>query len=408
MTTTTPDPVTSRPAADLLDPNFYVGDPHLAFTWMRCNEPVYRDEVNELWAVARHADIRDVESRSAEFVSGQGYRSFYSPGETNMIAQDDPRHLEQRKLVSRRFTPKAVRTHESWMRTTVGSLIDEMLAVVGDGATGVEVIDGLAAQLPCRLTASLLGWDEARWTDIKSWSERLMRYDAIRYDQDAMVGMMQAILEFNPELQEMIGERRGCPVSDDSDLVTVWANATIDGEALDPETVMHETGLFISGGAETSRTVIARGLRAFCDHPEQWETLAANPDGIPDAVEEMIRWVTPLNNFFRTAAVDSHIGEQRVNAGDRVILLYPSANRDEDVFDDPFTFDTTRRPNPHVGFGFGTHFCLGASLARLELQVLMEELVSRITNLRVVAEIESEANIFATAARSFTLGFDPR
>lgn len=408
MTTTASDPDAKRPVVDLLDPNFYVDDPHRSFTWMRANEPVYRDQTNDLWAVTRHVDIRDVEGRPAEFVSGGGYRSFLSPGETNMIAQDDPRHLEQRKLVSRRFTPNAVRAHEPWLRATTTSLVDQMRETVREGAPGVEIIDALAAQLPSRLTAALLGWDEDRWPDLKSWSERLMRYDAIRYDQDAMVGMMEAILEFNPELQTMTDERRGCPITHDSDLMTVWANATIDGEHLDSEALLHETGLFISGGAETTRTLIARGLRAFCDHPGQWESLAADPGGIPDAVEEMIRWVTPLNNFFRTAAVDSHIGAQAVNAGDRIILLYPSANRDEAVFDAPFTFDVTRRPNPHVGFGFGTHFCLGASLARFEMKVLMEELVSRITNLHVVTEIDAEANIFASAVRSFTLGFDPR
>ena len=125
-----------------------------AFTWMRANEPVYRDQTNDLWAVTRHADIRDVEGRPAEFLSGGGYRSFHSPGETNMIAQDDPRHIEQRKLVSRRFTPKAVRAHEPWLRSTIGSLVDQMLAKVRDGADGVEVVDAVAAQLPCRLTAA--------------------------------------------------------------------------------------------------------------------------------------------------------------------------------------------------------------------------------------------------------------
>jgi cytochrome P450 family 142 subfamily A polypeptide 1 len=190
--------------------------------------------------------------------------------------------------------------------------------------------------------------------------------------------------------------------------MTVWANATIDGEVLDAEALMHETGLFISGGAETTRTLIARGLRTFCDHPDQWEALAADPAGLPDAIEEMIRWVTPLNNMFRTATVDSRIGAQAVSAGDRVILLYPSANRDEAVFDAPFVFDITRHPNPHVAFGFGTHFCLGASLARFEMQILMEELVGRLTNLHVVEEIDGEPNIFANAVRSFTLGFDVR
>lgn len=402
MTTTGASPAT-RPAFDLLDPEFYLGDPHAAFAWMRANEPVYRDEINGLWAVSRHADVYDVERRDGDFVSGRGYRSFYSPGETNMIAQDDPRHAAQRQLVSRRFTPKAVRRHEPWLTGTITRLID------GFGDSGeVEVVDALAAQLPCRLTARLLGWDEDRWSDIKSWSERLMRYDAVARDSDTLMGMMNAIVEFNTDLQVMVGERRGCPVDDTSDLVSVWANATIDGVPLDPETVMHETGLFISGGAETTRTVISRALRTFCDHNGQWELLAARPELVPGAVDEMIRWVTPLNNFFRTAARDTTIGDQPVDEGDRVILLYPSANRDEDVFDEPMRFDVTRRPNPHLGFGFGTHYCLGASLARFELGLLFEQLTQRITNLRVVTDTDDEANIFACSVWSFTLGFDWR
>ena len=141
----------------------------------------------------------------------------------------------------------------------------------------------------------------------------------------------------------------------------------------------NETGLFIAGGAETTRTAIAHGLRAFADHPDQWERLADEPDLVPSAVDEVIRWVTPLNNFFRTAVEDSTIGEQAVADGDRVILLYPSANRDEAVFDDPFTFDITRRPNPHVAFGYGTHFCVGANFAKYELALLFAELTRRFT-----------------------------
>ena len=140
--------------------------------------------------------------------------------------------------------------------------------------------------------------------------------------------------------------------------------------------MVQETGLFISGGAETTRTVIARGLVELTRHPDQWEAMAADPSLIPGAVEELIRWVTPLNNFFRTATRDDDIAGTDVRAGDRVILLYPSANRDEPVFDDPYTFDIRRDPNPHVAFGFGTHFCLGASLARLELRMLLARLTA--------------------------------
>ena len=173
-------------------------------------------------------------------------------------------------------------------------------------------------------------------------------------------------------------------------------------------TIMNETGLFISGGAETTRTAIARGLRVFCDHNDQWERLAADPSLVPGAVEEVLRWVSPLNQMFRTAAVDDRIGDTPVRAGDRIALLYPSANRDDAVFSDPFRFDIARSPNPHVAFGFGPHVCIGQSLARLELQILFAELAQRITNLHPITEPDIEPNIFAGAVRRFELGFDHR
>jgi cytochrome P450 family 142 subfamily A polypeptide 1 len=214
------------------------------------------------------------------------------------------------------------------------------------------------------------------------------------------MGMMTAIQEFNQLLVETVEARTACPADD---LISVWT-----GAGMEPMTMFHETGLFISGGAETTRTVIARGIRALCDHQDQWERMAADPSVIPVAIEEIIRWVTPLNNFFRLATEDATIAGVPVSRGDRVILLYPSANRDEAVFEDPYRFDTTRDPNPHVAFGFGTHFCLGASLARLELRVLFEQLTKRLTKLSVVTEPDIEPNIFVGAVRSFELGFEVR
>ena len=164
--------------------------------------------------------------------------------------------------------------------------------------------------------------------------------------------------------------------------------------------MMHETGLFIAGGAETTRTVIARGLAILAEHPDQWEAAAADPALVPGLVEEVIRWVTPLNNMFRRVLTDDHIGDQPVQAGDRVMLAYPSANRDEAVFDEPFRFDIRRDPNPHLAFGQGTHFCVGANLARLELRLLFGALTQRWTNLRVITPPDIEPNIFAGAVRS--------
>jgi cytochrome P450 family 142 subfamily A polypeptide 1 len=177
---------------------------------------------------------------------------------------------------------------------------------------------------------------------------------------------------------------------------------------MDPLTLMHETGLFIAGGAETTRTVIARGLAVLTEHPDQWEAAAADPDLVPGLVEEVIRWVTPLNNMFRRVLTDDHIGEQPVATGDRVMLAYPSANRDEAVFDDPFRFDIRRDPNPHLAFGQGTHFCVGANLARLELRLLFGALTQQWRDLRVVTPPDIEPNIFASAVRRFELAFDRR
>ena len=382
-----------RPTIDLCDPEFYRSPGmHDAFSWMRANEPVYRDEANGLWGVTRHADLLDVERRSEVFVSGRGYRRRWEPSENNMIASDDPVHQQQRRLVSRGFTPKAVRRHED----VLAELIDELLDPI-DGE--VEVVDALAAQLPARMTARLLGFPEENWREVKSWSERLMRLDAQFEDPAIEMAVGLACMEFNQQLMEMVPARRECPVDD---LVSAWANA------YEHDKVFNETGLFIAGGAETTRTAIAHGLRAFADHPDQWDRLATEPDLVPTAVDEVIRWVTPLNNFFRTAVEDSTIGAQDLADGDRVILLYPSANRDEAVFEDPFTFDTTRRPNPHVAFGYGTHFCIGANFAKYELVMLFAELTRRFTAPEVITEPDVEPNIFARAVRTFDLSLTPR
>lgn len=390
-----------RPQFDLLDPEFHRSDPHQAYAWMRRHEPVYRDEPNALWAVSLHADLLSVERDSSTFVSGRGYRSWWAPEENNIISSDDPEHQRNRRLVSNRFTPRASREHEPWLRTTIDELLD------GIGPDGeLEVISGLAAPLPSRLIARLLGFPEERWRDVQGWSEAIMRFDAASYDVDALFGLSAAISEFVELLAEVVPERRGCPADD---IVSVWVNADMgDHVGYSDRRMLHETGLFIAGGAETTRTAIAHGLRVFADHPEQWELIAADPSLVPGAVEEVIRWVTPLNNFFRTAVEDARIGEQDIAEGDRIVLLYPSANRDESVFDDPFRFDVTRTANPHLAFGHGTHFCLGANLARFELQLLFGELTRRFRAPVVVTEPDVEPNIFARAVRSFDVVLAPR
>lgn len=385
---------------DLLDPNLYQRNPHDVWTWMRANEPVYRDDRNGLWGITRMRDIMEVERRSDVFVSGLGYRAIWSSEEVNMIAQDDPRHRQQRSLVKDHFTRPTAIKREPEFEELARELIDGFL-----DRGEVEVVDGIAGPYPARLTSRLIGFPEEQWPELKQWSERLMRTDMRERSGEIFMEFIQANMAMNAAVAKITAERRGCPAHD---LMSIWANETIDGQPLTDQHIRHEAGLFVAGGAETTRTSIAHGLRAFCDHNDQWEAMAADPTLVPKAVEEVLRWVTPLNNFFRRAVMPYELHGQPIAAGDRVIMLYPSANRDEDVFADPFRFDITRHPNPHLAFGFGTHVCVGSNIARHSLKVLFAELARRITNLRVIEEPIVEANIFARAVHSFRLGFDVR
>jgi len=386
---------TERITVDLLDPLLYQSNPHEVWAWMRANEPVYRDKKNKLWGITRHADVMDVERRSSVFSSQGVYRAVLSPGESNMIAQDDPRHRQQRMLVQPQLTHAGVATRTAEVEALVAELVAEAVSL-GE----FDVVELLAGQLPARLTARLLGFPEEMWPQVKSWSERLMRTDMRERDPLIMNEFIDANREFLGAMMPILEEVSACPRND---FMSIWSHAEINGQKLPPEAIFHEVGLFIAGGAETTRTAISHGIRAFIDHPEQWEELAATPELIDSAVEEVLRWVTPLNNFFRMALTDDVVGGQPIAAGDRIIMLYPSANRDESVFDDPFAFNIHRNPNPHLSFGFGTHLCIGANLARLVLTTMFRELSAQATDLAVVTEPDVEANIFARAVRSFQI-----
>jgi cytochrome P450 family 142 subfamily A polypeptide 1 len=391
------------PDTDLLDPTWWQTDPQAEFAELRAFDGLWRDERSGFWLVGRHADVLQVERDATTFASrsdnGGAYRVNPSPGEMTMISQDDPEHLAQRRIVNRRFTPRAVRDHGEHYTEIVNKLVDGAIAEqVARGS--VEVIDALAAQLPCRVTADLLGFGQDRWRQVKDWSERQMRIDHAPTEPAIFESFLSSIGEWAAVMQDVLPQRLAQP---EDDLFSDWLAAEVDGS-----TMVMETGLVIAGGAETTRTVIAHGLRTLVDRPDVWEQLATEPSLVPAAVEELIRWVTPLNNMFRIATVDAEIAGTRVAAGDRIALVYPAANRDPEVFDRPDEFDITRDPNPHLSFGHGTHFCLGANVARIELRLLFEALTQRVTNLRAITEPDVEPNIFARAVRSFELGFETR
>lgn len=396
-----PDPrrLSERPDVDLLDPQFHVGDPHPAYRWMRANEPVYRER-NGMWCVTRMEHLRHVERHTSTFVNSKGYRSVAMPGETSMISKDDPAHSQQRKLVADMFTPRAVGRLEDEVRLTVQRALMPTMMV-----DRFEVVDTIAARIPSLLTCRMIGWPDSHWRDVRSWSERLMRVDSLGHDLLHLSDGIRAATEIAAVVSSTLPERQACPADD---MLSRWAQSAASGCPMNETDINSELGLVISGGAETTRTTLARALVLFSERNDLWEQMAQEPTCIPLAVEELLRYLTPLNNMFRVAVEPAELDGVTIQPGDRLALVYPSANRDESVFDRPDDIDLHRDPNPHISFGFGTHFCLGAHVARLTLRVVLEEMTRRFTDLRAVSPPSYEANIFVKAVERFDLGYRHR
>ena len=352
---------------DLLDGDLYAGDPEPVYAFLRAERPVYWDATNALFGVSRYHDIVAIEKDATTWCNTGGYRPNI-PADPSIIGLDDPLHTERRRLVARRFTPRSVTHHERLVRSVAAGLVE---AVAADGRA--DVVSQLAAPLPARMIGHLLGFPDDRWPDLVHWSATTIAMGGgPRYATDE--GIMAAV-EYGQAAVELANERRDCPVGD---LMSVWSTAEVGGSPLSDDDLASDALLLLDGGAETTRTVIANGIDTFIAHPEQRELLRREPERMPTAVEELIRWTTPVLNMCRVATCDTEVEGVEIRAGQQVVLMYSSANRDESVFDDPQRFNVTRDPNPHISFGFGTHFCLGAALARLELRIMFEELISRL------------------------------
>jgi cytochrome P450 family 142 subfamily A polypeptide 1 len=377
--------VTSSPGAplNLLDPLLYAGDPYPAYQWLRDEAPVYWDPYNEIWGVARHHDVLSIERNAARYSSASGSRPLIEMT-ASMINRDDPRHKQQRKLVSGRFSPRAVRWHEDRVR----ALAVELLSAAQAKGT-VEVVADLAAPLPAMVIAELLGFDRALWPKCREWSERTMSSAGFRNDDPRQpAGSPEAIGEFVAAFAELIEARRSDPRDD---LVSAWIHGRLDGEPMDTAEIIQEGLLLLDGGAETTRSVIGQTVWNLARFPDQREILLADMSILAGtAVEEFIRYATPILNRRRTVTVDHDLHGQRLRAGDQVLLMYGAANSDEREFDEPQRFDVRRRQGSHVAFGFGTHFCLGAHLARLELRVIFEEWLRRMPRFGLVLGREPE------------------
>ena len=385
---------------DLLDGAFYVSDPYPTYAWMRDHAPLYWDATNELWGVSRYDDVVEVETRKEVFTSADRVKGGYRPNlpaDPALIGLDDPEHHRRRNLVARRFTPRAIGAWEGPVRAVVTELLDGVAAAGGRG----DAVGDLGAPLPAKMIGRLLGFDDDRWPDLQGWSERTIALGGgPRYlNDDGMV----AAMEFAQAAADLHGEKRRCPADD---LMTVWATAEVDGAPLPIEAVIADSLLLLDGGAETTRTVIARSLVELSARPDQWALLQAGID-LACATEELIRFVTPIHNMCRVATADTTVGGRPVPAGSQLVLMYAAANRDPAHFADPERLDLTRRPNHHLAFGFGTHFCLGAALARLEIRVFLEELIRRVREVRVVPESVVEMpNAFVYGLRSASVEID--
>jgi cytochrome P450 family 142 subfamily A polypeptide 1 len=395
---------------DLLDGHLYAGDPEPTYAWLRDNAPAYWDPINGIWGISRYADIVAVEKNTARYSSARGSRPKIEYPMT-MINMDDPLHQNLRSMVNRQFTPRAVKQLEDQVRAVVTRLIDR---VCEQGHC--EVVYDLAAPLPAIVIGQKLGFPDELWPKLVHWSETTMQGGGgPRY---TTVASRKASEEFAGIVWQLIQERRRDPKDD---LLSVWCQKQValpgvdgNGEVvtrpMTDEEIIHETLLLLDGGAETTRTVIGSTVLELIRHPDQRKLLIDEPERIgATAVEEFIRWTTPILNMRRTVTEDHELHGCTLRAGDEVLLMYSSANRDPEAFERPDVYDVTREHNQHVAFGFGTHFCLGASLARLEIRVMFEELLRRLPDMRLAAWADPQIQpaVFARGLKSLRVEFTP-
>jgi cytochrome P450 family 142 subfamily A polypeptide 1 len=397
-------PVTLAPehlGINLLDGAFYGREPHDAYTWMRANAPVYYDEVNDLWAAASYAAVKAASVDTEAFSSAQGIRPKF-PQLPMMIDFDAPEHVRRRRLVSEGFTPKRVRAMEDNLRSVCDTLIDN---VCEKGSC--DFVKDIAAPLPIIVIGDMLGVAPSDRDDLLRWSDDMLKALGAP-DPSLMDASATAFVEYTDYIQPVFDDRRARGATDD--LVGVLVHAEIDGDSLDDASLVHETLLILIGGDETTRHVISGGVEELLTHPDQQAELAGDPALMPGAVEEMLRWVSPIKNMARTATRDVVLEGATISAGQEIILLYPSANRDAAVFEKPDDFDIHRSPNPHMAFGFGAHFCLGNQLARLELKVMVDRLLARLPDLHLTVDRDAlprrEAN-FISGIEEMPVAFSP-
>ena len=355
----------------LLSPDFYANFDELT-KWMRHEAPLYWDDKTGIWGAASHELVSMMSREWHTFSSGQGSRPESSV--PSMINFDAPEHTKRRRLVGNGFTPRRVANHEPFLRDRINQLID---SVIDQGSC--DFVADIATPLPMLMIGELMGLPESDYEKLLHWSDLFATGG-----EDIRAEVEHAVFAWNEYIMTKVNERRG---GDGDDLVSLITNAEWEGEKLSDIDIMFETMLVLVGGDETTRHVISAGIAALLQNQDQFEMLKNDLSLLPNAIEEMLRWATPVRNMNRTATQDVVVNGFTIHKGDRILLLYPSANRDEKVFSNPFKFDITRTPNDHVAFGaYGRHHCLGAPLARLELRVLFEEILRRFDTMQLATD----------------------
>jgi cholest-4-en-3-one 26-monooxygenase len=369
---------TTKPDVDLTDGAFYADRPasREVYKWMRTNEPVFRDR-NGLAAATTYAAVIDAE-RNPELFSNSGGIRPDKPGLPMMIDMDDPEHLLRRKLVNAGFTRKRLKVQDE----SIGALCDWLIDAVCERGE-CDFVQDIAAPLPMAVIGDMLGVLPDEREMFLKWSDEMMVGLSSTVSEAYMQATMDAFVAYNDYTRGKIEQRRAAPTED---LISVLVHAEVDGERLSDDNILQESLLILVGGDETTRHTISGGTEQLIRHPDQWDLLQKNPDLVPSAIEEMLRWTSPLKNMCRTLTADTEFHGTQLRQGEKMMLMFESANFDEVVFGDPEIFNIRRDPNSHLAFGFGTHFCLGNQLARIELRNMTSRMLKRLPDLRLASD----------------------
>ncbi|HEV3264009.1 MAG TPA: cytochrome P450 [Acidimicrobiales bacterium] len=389
--------------APLIDPTFYAGDPFPLYARLRAEAPVVRNPTLGFWVVSRHADVTAVSRDADTFCSSKGVMVFEIgneyPTPPTIMHTDPPDHTRYRALVQPGFRPKFMRGLEDAIRARTKVLVDRL-----EPGEPVDIVSELAVPLPLQVISDLLGVPEHEWPRFFRWSESVIP-GATDWPEEERQALSAEMVEY---LLAAAAGRRTAP---GSDIISELAAAEIDGDRLsDAELAMFLVQLLVAGN-ETTRNMVSGGLVAFAETPGEWAALRAQvadsaPRALAIATEEMLRWTTPVVSFMRTATRDTVVGDQEISRGDPVLMLYASANRDEAVFGSSGErFHSARDPNPHLAFGFGAHFCIGAALARQEGRIVLEELLARFGSVESAGPVERTPSPVIAGVRSAPMVF---